>query len=239
MSILEIKQNSCNIYSDYMDKTKSLVTSFTSALPNTSTTLAFNQTSSIVISIPDTTDTVICKNTTDTLTNKTLTSTTNTIRATQLATNTTDVSLTASNTPTSGYVLTATTVNTASWLPTISSTYYDIYLTTSTNTTSSTLSQLSTLTLTPSQSGTYRVVFDGMFGLSSLLGATVKWCIFVNGVQNTPSLRGTTTGITGGNISAFTQCIITYVSGNVAVYWSTTGGTLTCSTGALQILRIS
>lgn len=67
------------------------------------------------LTLPTSTDTLVGRATTDTFTNKTLTSTTNTIRASQLGTSGADVNVSSAAPPTSGQVLQATGATTATW----------------------------------------------------------------------------------------------------------------------------
>ena len=90
----------------------------------TITTLATTQTTNKTLTLPDATDTLVARNTTDTLTNKTLTGTTNTIAASQLRTTTTDVVVSGSVAPTAGQLLIATSGTAASWsLPSATMSY--------------------------------------------------------------------------------------------------------------------
>ena len=67
------------------------------------------------ITLQDVTDTLVGRNTTDTLTNKTLTGTTNTIRATQFGTSGSDVTINSNAPASSGYALITTSTTAATW----------------------------------------------------------------------------------------------------------------------------
>lgn len=70
--------------------------------------------------LPNASDTLVGKATTDTFTNKTATGATNTLTASLLKSATTEVSVSAATAPSSGQVLTATSTTTATWqTPTI------------------------------------------------------------------------------------------------------------------------
>ena len=82
---------------------------------STSTTLTSSQTANRVLTLPDVTDTIVARTTTDTLTNKTITATTNTVRATQLGTTGADVVVSTSAPPSTGDILVATSATAAAW----------------------------------------------------------------------------------------------------------------------------
>jgi hypothetical protein len=85
-------------------------------LDGSDTTLNFPATAGgQTLTFPTTTDTIVGRATTDTLTNKTITGTTNTIRATQLATTTGDVVVSGAAAPATGQFLIATSATTAAW----------------------------------------------------------------------------------------------------------------------------
>jgi len=67
------------------------------------------------LTIPDVNDTIICKTTTDTLTNKTMTGLTNILTASLLKSATTEVNISSATAPSSGQVLTATSSTAATW----------------------------------------------------------------------------------------------------------------------------
>jgi hypothetical protein len=67
------------------------------------------------LTVPDTDDTIVVLDETQTLTNKTITSTTNTVRASELATTGASVVLTGGAPPNAGQILRAVTPTTASW----------------------------------------------------------------------------------------------------------------------------
>ena len=79
--------------------------------------LNMNQTADRTLYLPDTSDTLVARNTTDTLTNKIITSSTNNVTASSLFSNngTNIISIIGSANPTNGTVLTATSSNTAAW----------------------------------------------------------------------------------------------------------------------------
>lgn len=81
----------------------------------TSTTLLTSQTSNQVLTLPNATDTLVGRGTSDTLTNKTITNVNNNVTARALHSATTQVNVSASAAPTSGQVLVATGGTAATW----------------------------------------------------------------------------------------------------------------------------
>jgi phosphoribosylcarboxyaminoimidazole (NCAIR) mutase len=72
-------------------------------------------TSNSTLTLPEATDTLVARATTDTLTNKTITGSTNTVHASHLRTTGAAVDVVSAAPPTSGQVLTATSATTATW----------------------------------------------------------------------------------------------------------------------------
>jgi hypothetical protein len=68
-----------NQITDTTDVTKVWMINLTGATTGTKTTLTFNQTSNITLTIPTITDTIVARTTTDTLTNKTISGSANTL----------------------------------------------------------------------------------------------------------------------------------------------------------------
>ena len=99
---------------DSVDATKQVKFDVTGTT-GTSTTLTTTQTTNKILTLPDATDTLVARATTDTMTNKTLTGATNTIAASQLRTTTTDVVVSGATAPTTGQLLMATSATTAAW----------------------------------------------------------------------------------------------------------------------------
>jgi len=99
------------------DNTKQLFFNNASASTGTSTTIQTTQTANETLTLPNVSDTIVGRSTTDTLTNKTLTSNTNNILARGLwdTSGAGSVSTYASVAPTTGQVLIATTSTTATW----------------------------------------------------------------------------------------------------------------------------
>jgi hypothetical protein len=95
---------------------------------------------------------------------------------------------------------------------------------------------LTGLSITPIVAGTYRILFDARFSNST--SAQWYWAIYINGVQNASSVRSIGQAVTG-NTGVFTQCIASWTTGPIAVYWYTTGGTLNCYNGGLGLVRIA
>ena len=65
--------------------------------------------------LQDSSDTLVGRATTDTLTNKTMTGATNTLTASVLKSATTEISISGATAPSNGQVLTATSSTTATW----------------------------------------------------------------------------------------------------------------------------
>jgi len=97
--------DSTTTFQDNSDNTKKF--QFQASSVPTGNTLTFT--------VPNLSCTLVCQNSTDTLTNKTITATSNTVRATQLGTTTTDVTISGASAPTSGQVLVTNTPTTATW----------------------------------------------------------------------------------------------------------------------------
>jgi len=83
--------------------------------PGTSITVQASGTADRVITIPDITDTLVCRTTSDVLTNKNITGATNTIAASQLQTTESDVVISGSAAPIANYALIATSSTAAVW----------------------------------------------------------------------------------------------------------------------------
>ena len=79
------------------------------------TTIASSDTTAHTITLPNATDTLVGKTTTDTMTNKTMTGATNTLTASLLKSATTEINVSSATAPTTGQVLTATSATTATW----------------------------------------------------------------------------------------------------------------------------
>ena len=101
---------------DVTDNTKSIKLD-AAGTTGTSTTLLSSQTTNKILTLPDITDTLIARTTTDTLTNKTLTNNTNNVIARALwnGSGTGSVSTYAAAAPTTGQHLVATSATTATW----------------------------------------------------------------------------------------------------------------------------
>lgn len=81
----------------------------------TTTTLATAPTDNRTLSLPDATDTLVGRATTDTMTNKTITGSTNTVEAAAIRNNASAVYVTAAAPPSAGQALVATSGTTAAW----------------------------------------------------------------------------------------------------------------------------
>ncbi len=100
---------------DQGDATKTLSFSLGGATTSTNMTLTSNHTGNRVITLPDVTDTLATLASTQTLTNKTLTSTANDVAAKSLHSATTVVDVVSATAPTVGQVLKATSATAATW----------------------------------------------------------------------------------------------------------------------------
>ena len=98
-----------------VDNTKTLNFNLSGNTTNIKGILATQFTTNKTLTFPDITDILITKNTTDILTNKTITSSTNIISANNLKTTGADVNISLASPPISGQLLTATSATTAIW----------------------------------------------------------------------------------------------------------------------------
>lgn len=199
-------------------------------------TLDGTLTASRVYTLPDVTDTLTTLTATQTLTNKTLTSNTNNVTATGLFSATTTVNVNASAAPTAGQVLTATSSTAATWqTPTsLSILNYNATESTQVNMTSTSFTTIGAMTITPSITGTYLVIFDtSFFGNDTNL---VRIAIYNNGSQVTDSVRQL--GDTQYN-AAMTSTVINWTTGAVEARAAvTSGSTVPFYNRALHLLRI-
>lgn len=199
-------------------------------------TLDGTLTASRVYTLPDTSDTVVALAASQALTNKTITSSTNNVTATGLFSATTTVNVSAATAPTTGQVLTATSGTTATWqtLTQISILNYNATSQTTFNATSATFTLIPGMTLTPTVTGTYLVLFDtSFFGNDTNL---VQIAIYVNGVQVADSVRQL--GDTQYN-AAMTSTVIAWTTGAVEARIAVTNGSTVPVYGrALHLLRI-
>ena len=109
---------------------------------------------------------------------------------------------------------------------------------TTTSTNSTTYAQLNSMTLTPTISGNWAVVFTGQFNASS---GDVAVCVFSNGVQQTASER-ICAGQSGGshNFIVSTSEKVNVTAGQVIeIQWrSGSGGTFTCTGRNMTIIKV-
>jgi hypothetical protein len=193
-------------------------------------------TASRVYTLPDTSDTIVTVNATQTLTNKTITSNTNNVTAKGLFSATTTVNVSASSAPTAGQVLTATSPTTATWqAPNPNITCYQATDPNALNMTSTSYTLISGMTVTPTQTGTYLVLFDTAFYSNDT--NLVKIAIYRNGSIVSDSER-----LLGDSMynAATTATIITWTSGAVEARMAvTSGSTVTVYKRSLYLLRIS
>lgn len=100
---------------DNTDTTKKIAFTASGNTTAVTGTIAAVFTTAKTLTLPDATDTLVAKATTDILTNKTITSTTNNVAAKSLLSATTTIDVFAAAAPTSGQVLTATSGTAATW----------------------------------------------------------------------------------------------------------------------------
>jgi hypothetical protein len=100
---------------DNADTTRGFAFLADNGTTGTKTTISAAQTADRTVTLPNATDTIVARATTDTLTNKTITGATNTVDATAIRSATTAVATNASTAPTSGQLLTATSSTNATW----------------------------------------------------------------------------------------------------------------------------
>lgn len=136
-------------------------------------TIQANPSADRVYTLPDTTDTGVSLNDTQTITNKTLIDPTNTIRASQLATISGDVVLTSSQPPIIGQVLTALSSTSAAWRSpgSVSSTFEYSSDNTSTSSTSTTYTNKLVHTTSSLTTGDYLVYYCCEVSQSSTNGS--------------------------------------------------------------------
>ncbi len=115
--------DSTTFIADATDNTKQLTFDI-GGTTGTATTITSSQTANRTLTLPDATDTIIARTTTDTLTNKTITGATNTVDASGLRTTGASVVVSGSAAPSTGQVLAATSATTAAW-STPTSTFLD------------------------------------------------------------------------------------------------------------------
>jgi hypothetical protein len=82
---------------------------------STNTTILSNQTTNRILTLPDITDTLVTKSSTDTLSNKTLTGSNNVVTASLLKSQTTEINIANSSAPQVGQILMATSTTNATW----------------------------------------------------------------------------------------------------------------------------
>jgi hypothetical protein len=193
------------------------------------------------LTLPSSTDTIVGRATTDTLTNKTLVDSTNNIAANSLRSTLSTVSILSAGSPTAGQVLTATSGTNAIWATPSSGSGVPNSNTGATNTISTTTSATAS-TVTPA-AGTYYISFSAS-GASSSGGANATYYINVGGVQAASSVRllaqagGAQTN--GYTCALHTQTIAT-VNGSQAIdiIYTTSTGTFTIYSRNLILLQLS
>ena len=205
------------------------------ATASTTLTLASTTTANRTITIPDATDTLAVLATAQAFTNKNLSSNTNTVIAQQLWVNSgaASVSTYSSSVPTAGQFLIAQNGTTAAFG---GMTYYHVDSTVVYNTTSSTDSVITPMTITPSVAGTYEVTFEAQCSVSA--AATCTYSIYNNGTQRTNTIRAPILAA-AGIFTIVIKDVFAWSSGAVAVNYNTTAGTLSTRSGGLTMLKIA
>ena len=224
------------VISDATDATKQFKYRLTGATTGTNTTFVGAQTINRSIILPDATTTMLGANTTQTITNKTITGSTNTVAATQLQTTGSDVIVNAGSQPAIGQLLTATTTTNAGWQYPITNTFYEASIISSQTITSTVYVLMSGMSISP-QLGTYNCNFTSSLTCSASATVNVALVLGIgpssltstsaslasNVVTVNFASQGVVTGGTGGVLS--TTLVVSAVTSGTLSEGQTISGT--------------
>lgn len=209
LSNKKFTDSSCT-FADNADDTKTLDFSLGGATTGNIMTIASNHSANRTLTLPDTTDTLVSLEATQTLTNKTMTATSNSARASDLATTGANVVIDGAAPPTTGQILTATSATAADWqTPSSGSlTYNEISAVSTIASSSTTYVVINSMSIVPS-AGTYFVTFsqsmsteikDDLVSIALFVDETVvqhteRQLFAVSGHNHTVDLQGHCQGV--------------------------------------------